>query len=665
MPNGHVEIVESQPFIDSRPESGPKSTATSKSFSLSASSFSTPHAGLLFLLLLFLCVLIVLLIPHSFFAPESLPLLDSVSSSGNDGGLSGDSELTRRMDEWEQRLDAFVKRGANDGDDDLLAAKNQGLLDPKMRIWPMPRQLTSSTGKDAAWPAIFSPFSRLTVSFGKAASAAVEDSARALVTKSYDRYHRVIFAHEYGDDYAEVDDSHASSFSSRATSQRGSAATVVVIERVDVRIARPEEQLDIGVDESYKLSLGDRGEPGTAVIQANTSVGALRALETLSQLCRYHYPSRLVTIHGVPLKVEDAPRFKHRGLLIDTARHFLPVVEVERVLDAMSYAKMNVLHWHLVDAQSFPIETPSFPRLWEGAFSLAERYTLKDAKHVVRYAAARGIVVIPEIDTPAHATSWGVGYPVLYPSPDCKEPLDVSNEFTFELIKGVLTDLRSVFTGSRIHIGGDEVKEDCWAESERISQWMNQHGMQPSDAVRYFSNRVRAIALELGWEKTIVWEESWQGFSEDLNKTTTILQNWLSVDIIGRMAQQGFQLLFSNVYGGWYLDSMDVDWHRVYTTDPAQNVSPESLLEGGEVCMWGEKVDSSDFMPTIWPRAAAAAERMWSPRAYADAALASGEAERRLHVFRCLLNRRGVEAAPVSNAVPRSSPENPGGCLVQ
>ncbi|CAI5480611.1 unnamed protein product [Closterium sp. Yama58-4] len=499
------------------------------------------------------------------------------------------------------------------------------------------------------------PFSQLTASFGRA-SAADEDFSRDLITKAYNRYHRIIFAHEYGDDYSEIDESSTSATSQQGKAATNSRATVVVIERIDVQIARPGEQLDVGVDESYTLSLGGRGEPGTAVIQAKTSFGALRAFETLSQLCRYHHPSRLVTIYGVPLTVDDAPRFHHRGLLIDTARHFLPVVEIERVLDAMSYAKLNVLHWHLVDAQSFPIETPSFPRLWEGAFSQAERYTLRDAKHIVRYAAARGIVVIPEIDTPAHATSWGVGYPVLYPSPTCKEPLDVSNEFTFELIKGVLTAFqKSVLSEPSL---------------THALHRMNQQGMQPRDAVRYFSNRVRSIALELGWEKTIVWEESYQGFAEDLNKTTTILQNWLNVDILGSMARDNFQIIYSNVYGGWYLDSMDVDWNRVYSTDPTQHLVvdgsvPEHLLEGGEVCMWGEKVDSSDFMPTIWPRAAAAAERLWSTKTYADAALASGEAEQRLHVFRCLLNRRGVEAAPVSNAVPRSNPENPGGCLDQ
>ncbi|CAI6002594.1 unnamed protein product [Closterium sp. NIES-65] len=342
-----------------------------------------------------------------------------VSTSGNDGeapGNAGPEMDQRRMEEWERRLDDFVRQGANNRDGDLLATKYPGLLDPKMRVWPMPRQFKSSNGKDVVRPAIFSPFSQLTVSFGKA-SAADEDSSRDLVTKAYNRYHRIIFAHEYGDDYSELDDSFASGTSQGGKAATNSRATVVVIEQIDVQIARPGEPLDVGVDESYSLSLGGTREPGAALIKANTSFGALRALETLSQLCRYHHPSRLVTIHGVPLTVEDSPRFHHRGLLIDTARHFLPVVEIERVLDAMSYAKLNVLHWHLVDAQSFPIETPSFPRLWEGAFSQAERYTLKDAKHIVRYAAARGIVVIPEIDTPAHATSWEVGYPVLYPSP--------------------------------------------------------------------------------------------------------------------------------------------------------------------------------------------------------------------------------------------------------
>ncbi|CAI5494519.1 unnamed protein product, partial [Closterium sp. Naga37s-1] len=220
-------------------------------------------------------------------------------------------------------------------------------------------------------------------------------------------------------------------------------------------------QLEVGADESYVLTVGgaapDHSSSAVIRIHANTTVGALRALETLSQLVRRDPASRLALLQGVPLTIHDRPRFPHRGVLLDTARHFHPVPFIERLLDSMSYAKLNVLHWHLVDAEAFPIETPSFPRLWKGAHSPHERYSLADMRHVVGYAAARGIVVIPEIDLPSHSKAWGVGYPALLPAFNCSEPLDVSNEFTFRVIQGVLTDLRAVFPSPTIHIGGDEV----------------------------------------------------------------------------------------------------------------------------------------------------------------------------------------------------------------
>ncbi|GJP43169.1 hypothetical protein CLOM_g2659 [Closterium sp. NIES-68] len=90
---------------------------------------------------------------------------------------------------------------------------------------------------------------------------------------------------------------------------------------------------------------------------------------------------------------------------------------MERVIDSMAHAKLNVLHWHMVDSQSFPIETPSFPRLWLGAFTPLERYTTDDMRHIVEYAEERGVMVVPELDSPAHAASWGVGYPLSYPLP--------------------------------------------------------------------------------------------------------------------------------------------------------------------------------------------------------------------------------------------------------
>ena len=98
-------------------------------------------------------------------------------------------------------------------------------------------------------------------------------------------------------------------------------------------------------------------------------------------------------------------------MLIDTSRHFLPVDAIKRHVDAMSYNKLNLLHWHLVDFQSFPFVSQSAPKLSHGAYSTRETYTVDDLRDVVQYAKARGVRIMAEIDTPGHSASWGVGYP--------------------------------------------------------------------------------------------------------------------------------------------------------------------------------------------------------------------------------------------------------------
>ena len=111
-------------------------------------------------------------------------------------------------------------------------------------------------------------------------------------------------------------------------------------------------------------------------------------------------------VGGAPWHIADAPRFAHRGLMIDTARHFEPLAAVRAIVDSLAYAKLNVLHWHMVDIQSFPFESRSSPRLWEGAFAPSQRYTQADVAAVVEHARLRGVRVIVEFDMPGHAASW-------------------------------------------------------------------------------------------------------------------------------------------------------------------------------------------------------------------------------------------------------------------
>jgi hexosaminidase len=113
-------------------------------------------------------------------------------------------------------------------------------------------------------------------------------------------------------------------------------------------------------------------------------------------------------------RISDTPKVLHRGLLIDTGRHFIPVEDILLILDAMSYNKLNVLHWHIVDDDSFPYLSTAFPEMAvKGAFHPLLVYTVDDRKKVVEYARMRGIRVIPEFDSPGHIRSWGLSHPKL------------------------------------------------------------------------------------------------------------------------------------------------------------------------------------------------------------------------------------------------------------
>jgi len=268
-----------------------------------------------------------------------------------------------------------------------------------------------------------------------------------------------------------------------------------------------------------------------------------------------------------------------------------------------------------------------------------------------------------EIDVPGHAESWGVGYPDLWPSVDCREPLDVSKNFTFEVIASMLADLRKIFPFGLFHLGGDEVHTDCWTSSPKIKEWLDGHNMTAYDGYEYFVLRAQELAITLGWTP-VNWEETFSAFSERLNPNT-VVHNWLESGICPRAVAKGFKCIFSN-QGVWYLDHLDVPWEEVYSSDPLEGIADASqrqLVIGGEVCMWGETADASDVQQTIWPRAAAAAERLWSTEE--DTSNVLSTVLPRLQYFRCLLNQRGIAAAPVTNELAREPPIGFGSCYMQ
>lgn len=180
--------------------------------------------------------------------------------------------------------------------------------------------------------------------------------------------------------------------------------------------ARGAAALTLDTDESYRLELALRGKLLEARITARSYFGVRHGLETLGQLIWWDEAAgkqgalRVLT----RASIEDKPAFPYRGLLVDTGRQFFPVEELKRVIDGMAATKLNTLHWHLTDSQSFPFDSAQFPEMarW-GAYSGDQIYTPDDVKDLADYARIRGVRIVVEIDSPAHAGAgwqWGEYY---------------------------------------------------------------------------------------------------------------------------------------------------------------------------------------------------------------------------------------------------------------
>ncbi|XP_019452564.1 PREDICTED: beta-hexosaminidase 1-like [Lupinus angustifolius] len=502
-------------------------------------------------------------------------------------------------------------------------------------IWPLPKKFTFGNESLSLDPklslsgnAVFSPILR-----------AAFDRYKGIVFKNTDRYGLVT-----------------------------TFKTVYDVAKLKIIVHSYSEELQLGVDESYSLFVSKaqvHSAAGEVKIEAKTVFGALRGLETFSQLCSFDYTTKTVQIYKAPWSIRDKPRFAYRGLLLDTSRHYLPIDVIKQIIESMSYAKLNVLHWHIIDKQSFPLEVPSYPNLWKGSYTDLERYTIEDAYEIVNFSKMRGINVMPELDVPGHAESWGIGYPDLWPSPSCREPLDVSKKFTFDVLSGILTDLRKIFPFELLHLGGDEVNTGCWTNTTQVKKWLQNYNLTGEDAYEYFVLKAQDIALLKNWSP-VNWEETFNTFPTKLHPLT-VVHNWLGPGVCPKVVAKGFRCIFSN-QGVWYLDHVDIPWDVVYNAEPLEGIhkaSEQKLVLGGEVCIWAENADTSDVLQTIWPRAAAAAERLWSQIDSSPGGNINKTALSRLQYFRCLLNRRGIPAAPVTNFYARTAPNGPGSCYEQ
>ena len=218
----------------------------------------------------------------------------------------------------------------------------------------------------------------------------------------------------------------------------------------------------------------------------------------------------------------------------------------------------------------------AYPDLWTAAWSKRERYTLKDVSSVITYANARGIRVVPEFDTPGHASSMCVGYPDLCCSAVCgpgdNNPLSpvpdaTGKNVSLDAIYAVLSEMAAISPDEFFHLGGDEVDQTCWNLTASVRTWMaaQEPPFTNTDQVyEYFVSVVDAQALSLN-KIPIRWEEVWTHFKTALDPRT-IIHAWLSIASLVEATSLGYRAIWS-VDGQYYLDDLSEVWQSFYDVD--------------------------------------------------------------------------------------------------
>ena len=296
------------------------------------------------------------------------------------------------------------------------------------------------------------------------------------------------------------------------------------------RIHLPSEIL-IDIDPSadlpasaYRLQIS----PRTVRIIGKDAAGAFYGTRTLLQLL----PAGKMTEVSAALpavKIIDYPRFGWRGMMLDCGRHFYPVSDIKRFIDALAFHKLNVFHWHLTEDQGWRIEIKKYPKLTEsGGFRDSTPpygnrnsddgvryggfYTQEQIKEVVAYAAERHINIVPEIEMPGHAAAAIAAYPQLGNSdisgyaPKVQTRWGVHpytfapTEEVFAFIDDVFTEVCALFPSKYIHMGGDEAPKTQWEHSPQVAALRQKETLSSSHEVQsYFVKRRRYVVARRGW----------------------------------------------------------------------------------------------------------------------------------------------------------------------
>ncbi len=341
--------------------------------------------------------------------------------------------------------------------------------------------------------------------------------------------------------------------------------------------------------------------------------------------------------------------------MIDSSRHFLPVAAIKKSIDGLMFSKMNILHWHIIDEDSFPMEVMSIPELSQFG-QIAGTYSQGDIKEIVSYGKSRGVRVVVEIDTPAHTESWGRSDKLKEIVVKCNllynGQFDPTLDLTYEVVTGVMNYVNQLFEDPYVHFGGDETIESCWDLRPTIKEYMVKHNISTYKQLStMYRQKQKAIWRTITPTKKAIY---WANEAIDLAlQDDDVLQWWGLTSHLSNLVGRPNEIILSN-YDQTYLDvgfgnrngrpyQTYIKWRDIYKFNPRyQGVN----IIGGETCMWSELSNVHTQDQKVWTRTSVLSERLWNDKI--DLASNLQDISRRLVAQTRRLKKRGFKTSAVS-----------------
>ena len=395
-----------------------------------------------------------------------------------------------------------------------------------------------------------------------------------------------------------------------------------------------------GNPEGYQLDV----TPGGIDLRAGSPDGLFYGMQTLRQL----YAGGEVPC----VSIRDNPRFGYRGLHLDVSRHFFSKEEVMKLLDVMSFYKLNTLHMHLTDAGGWRIEIDKYPKLtsetafrtesdwrkwWDGRDrkylpegtpgAYGGYYTKEDIREIVKHAASKHINIIPEIEFPGHSEEVLMAYPELSCSgkPYRNGDFCIGNEQSFTFMEDVLAEVIDLFPSEYIHVGGDEAGKSAWKKCPKCQALMKKNGMKSVDELQSYMIHRAEEFLNSKDRRLIGWDEILEG---GLAPEATVM-SWRGEDGGIKAARMGHDVVMTP--GNYmYLDFYQADpktqpyaiggytpIKKVYSYNPvpADSLTAEECqhILGVQANTWTEYIQTPEHLEyMMFPRALAVAEIGWT-----------------------------------------------------